>query len=687
MRPWWEVDVASFGRLLGRGARWAAPGRSHHLGLLVAVAGVIGVAAWLHHRVLGSPSPEETLARAYGFLAGPLPLEGAQDEAWRLSVRDGGGLTGQTDVLLSPPLPPPLCLPEQDDADVRAVNGAIRRVDDAMRAEDAAGVEEALGALAEGELFLPAGGSAWVRLALARGYAWGRDLGAAAGILEGAELAGVEGGAVPIVAAATAARLFEGDRVSREQVVLAFHLRYLAGLVAHRRGRPGEAIAHFRRALNAVNYVITPDRTLRSGGHYQRTSMEPGGLRCGGRGDDLTSLDAYTGLVAAYMSARDFRDPTRLAREVDRRAYEVDPDDPLTPLLVHAQDVARGGGDSPIPEHVFWASSNLQRVYHYNRLRPDRRLALTRAVLTLRILDDRDWTAALGVDQDETCDMLAGLGRSLYQDSSRPGAGDGPRTMGDSAWAAVAVHTFARLELQCPDAAAPDLSADVKSRWLRLGGGLLHAGLVARYEAFRATLERGGGAAPDVAAREIVRRVESDLRFFSTGRIPPDLSVALEPAMAAEFVDAWQQAIFRGVAHHLISGIDSGTPGIPGGRVRAGDAGAYLRTVNAAVYHGGRTPMDAYRPDALAILARSGGPTGSAAYQLGYVARSYPRASLAALVFLTGAALVVLLLGFVSWWRFSLLTRRDFYAMESGRRGEVAYSVPPAGPVDGRDDS
>ncbi|MDH3224249.1 MAG: hypothetical protein OEO23_11085, partial [Gemmatimonadota bacterium] len=482
--------------------------------------------------------------------------------------------------------------------------------------------------------------------------------------------AAVDGGAVPIVAAATAGRLYGSARVSREQVVLAFHLRYLAGLVAHRRSRPADAVAHFRRALNAVSYLIPPLDASVAGGHYERTPMEPAGLACGGRADVLTSLDAYTGLVAAYMSASDFRDPTRLAREVGRRGFEVDPDDPLTPLLTHAQDVASGGPASPIPENVFWASSNLQRVYHYNRLRPDRRLALSRAVLTLRVLGEAEWTGALNVAAEDQCDMLAGLARSLYRDTAAPrtvGAGAGSGTSStDSAWAAVAVHTFARLESDCPDQRAVDLEEGVRAEWLRLGGGLLHAGLVARYEALRTVLARRGGAAPELSVARVMGQVESDRRYFAAGRIPPDMSVTLAPDMALEFVDRWRASIFRDVAYHLIAQVESG-----GGRfsIRAGDAPTYLRTVNESVRLGGLRPSDAYRPETLAALARSGGVWGRIAYRTSYRARSHPVESTLVLVGLAVLTLLTLLAVFVNGWRYHLLLGRDFYAMESAGRG------------------
>ncbi|NNM32983.1 MAG: hypothetical protein HKO53_07935, partial [Gemmatimonadetes bacterium] len=267
--------------LFGRGARWAGPGKVLLMCFGAMAAALVLAAGWFHHRLMGARDADLVLLDAYRFARGELDLASVQEVAWRLSVRDGGGLMDQTDALLSPPLPPSLCLPvdeEAGDGDTSAsVNAMIRRVDRAVDSGDRKGLAEALDALAGVE---GAGGqgSEVLRYASARGLAAGGDLGRAARALTTSTLAGVEGGDVPIVAAATAGRLYAGGQVSRDQAVLAFYLRYLAGFVSQERGRPGDAVAHFRRALNAVSYLIQPRDVSASGGHYQRTLMEPGRL-------------------------------------------------------------------------------------------------------------------------------------------------------------------------------------------------------------------------------------------------------------------------------------------------------------------------------------------------------------------------------------------------------------------------
>ena len=676
--------------VLGVGSRWASPSRRQRGALLVTSSIVISLGVWIGWELLGSAPAPATMADAYDLLGEPLRLESAQDEAWRFSVRDGGGLVSQTDALLSPLLPPPICgrlvaFDSDSGADpgsdgLAALNRSIRVGERAFASGDRVALGVALDSLRNTGAALSGEAAVVAQYAVARSLAAGDELGAAARLLEGVALAGSDGGGVPIVAANTAARMARSNDDLADQVVLAFHLRYLAGLVAHRRARPEEAIGHFRRALNAVNYLVRPARTgqLGRGGHYERLVVSLEGFSCGsGVGQELTSLDAYAGLVAAYMKAPDFRDPTRLAREVSRRGFEIDPNDPLTPLLAHAQEVADERRASPIPEHVFWASSNLQRVYHYNRLRPDPRLAVTRAVLTLRVLDDRAWTDALDLTADESCDMLAEVASGLHRDAASRGDPVGPPGSADSAWAAVAVHTFARVEDQCPDRDVARADPQVRGQWLQLGGELLHSGLVARYEGWRRALEGQSGVAPAETAEAVFERVDGDRRFFTRGRVPPDLSVAIDPQMGREFVESWRRAIFSDVANQLIESVEQGRAQ---GRIRSADVGRYVRAVEGAVSHAGLRPVDAYRPEALDVLTRSQGTVSLWAQRVRYHARSNRTAVAGLLALATTGLLGLVVLGFVGWWRFTLLTRRDFYAEEQRARHPVA-AVTPEGPI------
>ncbi len=674
--------------LPGGRARWVAPGRLalRVFGLACASIALLGVL--LGRELLDNPSPGAAMAAAHEFAGGPISLELARDAAWRLAVEDGGGLVAQTDALLAPPTSPALCAAgisgateehrerTATDDPAAAISAAeldrlIRRANSAMANGDRHALADAIEALRSTEGRLAGDERLLAQYAIARALAAGNDLGAAARLLAGVPHAAADGSAVPNVSAATAGRVARARGISRVDVLMAFHFRYLAGYVAYRRGQPVEAVAHFRRALNAVNYRLAGTGAGgRRSGHYERVAMSPGVLACsGGMGKGLTSLDAYAGLVASYMAAPGFRDPGGLAGEVRRRRYEIDGDDPLRPLLLHAQEVAGRRAESAIPEHVFWASSNLQRVYHYNRLRPDPRLVVTRAVLTLRVLDDPVWAGTLGLEAGERCDMLAEVAGGLRQDGASMGGSRGLLARADSAWAAVAVHTFARLEAECPEVEASGLDGAMRGQLLGLAGGLLHSGLVARYEGWRLALEDApSSVAGDTAAR-ILDLAGGDARLFASGRVPPEMSAAIDPATGAAFAAAWRRAVFRDMARALVNRVERGDAL---SRIRARDAGPYLGTLNAAVSHAGLRPVQVYRPETLALLTRSRGDFGAAFERLRYRARNAPRVAAAGVALLTLALLGAATLVFISWWRFTLLTRTRLYGAEIARR--------PAGP-------
>ena len=677
--------------LLGTRARWAAPSRGGALVLGVVCAVVAASGAWMGWSLLGAPSQAATMAAAYDFAGGPLRLARAQEAAWRLAVRDGGGLVAHTDALLAPPLPPALCAagiagadelvgagdppntgPETGTYDrdgamaARDLDRLIRRADRAIATGDRTALPSAADALREAGARLDGDAGVVARYAIARTLAAGNDLGAAARLIEEIGLASADGGGLPMVSAPTAAATVRAGGAAPFDVLMAFHARYLAGFVAYRRDQPVEAIANFRRALNAVNYHLSAAGATRRGGNYERVVVAPGILACGASsGNDLTSLDAYAGLVAAYMAAPGFRDPGRLAAEVSRRRSEIDPRDPLAPLLVHAREVARLREESPIPEHIFWASSNLQRVYHYNRMRPDPRLAVTRAVLTLRVLDDAVWTQALGLGHDTRCDILGQVAAGLREDGAAMGDPGSPLARADSAWAAAAVHTFARVESQCPGLDAGVTDGATRGRLLGLAGGLLQSGLVARYEGWRRVLEDGEAVSRADAAARVLERAAGDARFFGGGRVPPDMSAGIDPATGAAFVAAWRRAVFRDVAEHLVEQVEAGDAL---SRIRARDAGRYLGTVNAAATHAGLRPAQVYRPETLALMTRSQGEIGALVHRVRYHARSYPWATGGFVALLTWCALALAVLAFVNWWRFALLTRTRFYGAEAARR-------------------
>lgn len=662
-------------KYFGVGTRRVAPDSRAQWVLAGTCAAVIAACVWMGRSLLGSPPPEDTLARAHRFLDRPLRLGRALDVSWSFAVRDGGGMAGRADDLLAAPLPPFLCSARWPGAradEARALDRAIRQARQAATAESRNGLANTVEALEDWVAGASAVAEPFALYAVARARGAGGDWSGAARALGSVPLVQRGGGPLPVVSRSDAAQGFQSRGARRAEAVLAFHVRYLAGRAAHGRGRPEDAIGHFRRALNAVRYVLGSSRGVGPGGHFRRTDMRPGALSCSGVAQPgLTSLDAYAGLVAAYLAAPGFRDPEGLADEVARNRLEMDPGDPLAPLVRYAQQAAaadRRPGQGPIPENVLWAASNLQRVYHYNRLRPDPRLAASRAVLAWRVLDEPEWTRALELDAATQCEMLAGVAAGLRQDGATASGSASSAAVGDSAWAAVAVHTFARLEAQCPGTEREPVAEAVRERWLDRSGGFIHGGLVVRYEARRRVLEAGGrsaGLSGESATEpgDILAEARSHARTFCRGAVPPEMSAGIEPDAACEFVVAWRQAVFHDVADQLVQQVRSG--GVPAAR----DAADYVRTVEAAVAHAGLRPSAVYGVEDVAPLLRSQGGVRAWSRRLRHTARNRPATAVASMALLGATVAGLAVLAFVSWWRFLLLTRTDFYADEAAERG------------------
>ena len=489
--------------LLGIGARWARPGRKQQVLYLVGSLAIVLGAWWAGDALLGSPSRGETLGLAYRRLDAPLRLDLAADQAWQLATREGTLSDRHTQALVDLPLPPPLCADPRSRAvgsPASMLNRLIRTSQSALEQGELALVAEAIDSLRIRRASLDPTGAAVASYAIARLQAGGQELGSAARSLQGLDIASSDGGPVPIVPRARAeAAVRTGLGPSGDEIALAYHARHLAGVVARRRGRDIEAIGHFRRAINAVNHYRAHRGLGGAGGHYERVDIEAGPLRCGmgTSAGVLTSMDAYAGLVTAYLGATEFRD-AGLDEEVARRSSEMDPDDPLRPVL----NLAPSEGARPIPEHILWAASNLQRVHHHNRMRPDARIAGVRAVLVLSLMDDE---ANEGLEWPPRCSVLsrlaAGMGIEALQERERR---LGPAPVADSAWGAVAVHVQARMEQACsgePDQGGT-VDADRREWLLELAGGYLHSSLVSRYEGRRLQLETGpaGGAGTEAVA-------------------------------------------------------------------------------------------------------------------------------------------------------------------------------------------
>lgn len=667
--------------------RWVRPGRASVALLAVGVAAAVGGASWFWTWATATAPPARTLALATSVHRGGLALDSALEVTWTWSVGGTAALEDRWLALVEPRLPPGLCPPPRETTGEAEEDGglaaALRRLDAGVRR--GASREELERRIGDVRRLVDGGAGSrtdfLVRYGLARGYAAAGDDATAAELLEPAFEGRLAPDRVPETSRERARRDVEAGRVDRALATDAFHARYLAGTLAYRRGEPELAVAYFRRAINAVYWLLALEggEVLADEGHYLRVEADPGPAGCEGAGEPLTSLDAYAGLVASYMADADFRDPVGLRGEVARTRLQIDADDPFRAVLEHAR---RTGGDperTPIPENLLWAASNLQRVYHHNRLRPDPRLEVTRAVLLLHLTRDSTWVSALRRSGGaRVCAMLETLGNDLHRDAAalELGRREAPVTA-DSARAAVAVQTWARLERGCPDADVPVVEPPVRSAWIRLGGGYLTRGVGSRYERVRtalvSTLADRNAPVPVMEERLAphLERIEAHRDALRRGRIPPELPADLPVEPVRRYAEEWWRAVFVDAAQALAA---QARDPAPGEGIRAGEVPAYLTALESAVDHAGLRPADVYRSGEMTSLASAaGGWSGAAAWRLRTLVRNHRWESAG---LLAACALVLSLLGWlvhVSWWRYRLLTGRRLYADEArARRGRAA---------------
>lgn len=682
-------------RLVTGGGRRTRPGPVAVGTLSVALAAVAAGGIFLPGWALRSTPPARTLALATSVLREPPALDSALEVTWTWSVGGVAGLEQRWLSLVTPTLPPGICLPAggrwdagggdsgpgrdpegfagpQASAELEA---ALRQLDGAVaRGGSPAELERRLGVLRNAGHAAPDSRTGFVvRYNLARGYAAAGDWAAAAEVLEPALSGWLALGRVPEVDAGRAARAVADGRVDETLALDAVHGRYLAAAVAYRRGEARRAVTLFRRTINAFHYLLAVRREGSVGpeGHHQRVVAELGTRRCPGlpRGEGLTSLDAYAGLVASYMADEGFRDPAGLPAEVARTRLQIDPGDPFGPVLEHARRTGARPDRTPVPENLLWAASNLQRVYHGNRLRPDPRLEVTRAVLLLRLTSDVAWTAALR-DQGgaDVCLMLSGLGEDLQRDAASVGPDGGSSLAVDSARAAVAVQTFARLQRECGDEAARRVAVDVRSAWIRLGGVWLTRGVGGLYEDIRVqvrtTMGEAGAPVPvlEQRLRPLMRRVDDHRSALRRGRVPPELPADLPVEPVGRFVDEWRRALWADVAEALATLVRA--PAAEGAPVRAGQVRDLLTALESAVAHAGLRPGSVVPVRESAALASTGGPAAELAWRLRTVVRSAPGIAMGVVGGVVLALALALLLVHVSAWRYGLLVRRRFYREE-----------------------
>lgn len=688
-------------KVLGVQSGRAGAGTRARLLLAVSCLVVVGSASVGVWQLWWSPlSKPNTIAEAYELLGGSLRLDSTRYDSWQYAVHHGVGLEARTDTLVMP-LPPILCAGDLairqnaqrlgqvgTDFDQSLIQAERAVSDDQPRLSD---VSDAIRSLQQAEVQIrtavdnlsgqvPYSLPVWAlerqmnrrvsdvaRYSLARITA-SRDLARAARLLDSVALTSSSGGPLPVVRASEARR-----RRPQSLVTLAYYSRYLAGYVAYKRDNTVQAVDHFKRTLNALNYYPTSalggvatvigrqsGSTSVAVSHYERLSVRLGILSCGtGRDLSLTSLDAYAGLVTAYMASSDYTGPPgALAGEVARGDNQIERDDPLWPLIKYAQEhahrVGRTGG--LIPENILWAASNVQRVYQYNRFDPDPRFAIARAHLTLRSINE--WSEVLGIENDKRCEMLTETLSGIRQGGTIVGPAGSAQARIDSLRAAVAVHVTAKLEDECPG--ATDVDDTTGTRWMSLAGNRLEP--VGKYERWRQQL--AGPMRMEVdSIRDILERAEDDADT------------------ADAYSNQWLQAVFRDLTVELLEHVGNGAVA----RGRAGDVSRYVDVLDAAVVHSGRHLADGYRWEDLEPLTQSLEWWDSSVRWFRYHARSSPWIVAIFLAGLTLFGLVLVLWVFVNCWRFHLLIRRDFYGEEKAEQqrklgaseGLSAHAQPP----------
>ncbi len=675
--------------LLGDG-RWVRPRATAVMTLALALLAVASAEMAFYRWATSSYDDARTIAAAGAILRRPLRLESALAVEWREAVTEASS-PGSWQRLLEPPMPPPICWP----ATAQSLPDTIARLDDAVRALDTAirrnsrpvDLEPRLAELRAVAPVSRGGAAEFVaRYNLARGHLAVGDHTAAAEVLEPIFDTFLDQERLPIWNSWLAGRASTPGRAGI--AALGFHGRFLAGAIAYGRNEMTDAIKHFRLAINAVNYLVpggSPTTALAE--YYRRVPVRVQGA-CDDRDEVLTSLDAYAALVAAYMAAPRFSDPERLPPEVRRTRLQIDPDDPFRPVLRYARTVAGRAARSPIPENLLWAASNLQRVYHHNRLDPDPRLAITRAVLLLHITSNTSWVEAMSASgETDVCAMLSGIASQLEREATARTLAHRTVVAADSARAAVAIHAFSRVERDCGPDAAPALRTDVRSAWLRHGRGYLRGELPGLYEDWRLTLEnalRPANSPERVVAATIaplLARVRAHRSAFRSGRVPLDLPASIRPGRGRNFVGAWRKAVFEDIADALADAGAStaapgsrtaslASPGLGSGRVQipAGRAQHFLASLNSAIAHAGMRPVQVYALEELTRLGGSGGRPAELAYNLRYMIRSHPVLAGAALAVVFALAALVLTGLHVSWWRYRLLVHDRLYAAERAHR-------------------
>ena len=426
-------------------------------------------------------------------------------------------------------------------------------------------------------------------------------------------------------------------------------------------GEGRDAIRWFRLAINAFNYLTAPGPAT----HATRTPA-PGSLEwmCQGSQatDTLTSLDAYSGLIAAYLASTGYRHPNRrsFVNELARSPRELENSDPFAPLILYGQSVARGDASPTIPENFLWAASNVQRIRRLNDVDVSRRLEVARAVLALQIVSQPDWVQILTSRHGfDTCRALKRILEDLERFGRQLWSADvEDLTAIDPALATVSIYLAAAADQPC--AGDPVQVTDAARSGLLLAGApLLADGISGFFERRRQRLEER--AATGAGVRTVFDRVRAEMSDLAAGRPPPYTAVAFDYGQARVFVADWQRSVFRDAAMAMVREAGPAGSEIPGSRERE-----FLVALDGAGRLANARPRDLYAWSLIGPAAGRMGRSFVARAAIRYWVRSVPFGGWISTVALAVLGFIVLVWLHVFAWRWSLVSGRA-YARERRR--------------------
>lgn len=609
------------------GTRHVRSSREARLTLAAFVAGLLllaGTTLWASYR---KPDSGPALASAMEYLPpSAAPFQRALDVVWRRELAMARRVDPKWTEHLSPRVPPALC-PAAGVTDER-LRELVVATDAALRApgEDRDRARDALAAL---DSALPTRNAPlagfYQNYNLARGYLLLGAPGTAEPLLE------------PYFANDSANPLREWPRGNTAQPVLLFHARMLAALAALPR-RDSLAVTHFRGAVRMLTVLAPPSRIAVSSGSQTPFPVDLEGSRCAGTTDEERSgsMETWTGLVAAYRLAHNYRNTEDLSWELSQAGND-DPTDPLYPVLRHAQRVASGARSS-IPESYFWAASNLRSVFASAPFGVDPRLKSARAVLLLDFVDNPGWLAEVRM---ERCQVLDRLARELAAGTRRTPESE---TFADTMLATLAIHVHARLR-SCRE--SPGVNDGLRSQWVRRGARLLGDTVAMHAEAWRLALHGGGNAPAYEEVVENVTRAEEMER-----RLRPWLSMGSDTTH--RFLRRWRRALLAEVADTLRARCAEDL-------VEVGELNRLPQVMLRLSLVARGRPELTYRPRDLRPVARDGLPL---THRARYFAGNQPWAPLVLTVVAVIALLVAGVRHYLWTWRRRLLVETRFYQKE-----------------------